>query len=184
MKRQIICFFLLLFVYLVVAIPFKAMNLIPGFSDVRPDCALASIYGIFYGPLGCVVCAFGNLIADIIDDALRWSSLAGFSANFLGPFLIWYLWKRFGKHPFALRTIPDLLFHTLVIVLGAILEASIITPAVAYAYPEVNAKLFAYSVLGNTSVFPIVFGIPLAIVLQEELGFSPYTEEKLEKKQE
>jgi len=44
--------------------------------------------------------------------------------------------------------------------------------------------LFAYSVLGNTSVFPIVFGIPLAIVLQEELGFSPYTEEKLGKKQE
>ena len=184
MKRQIIRFFLLLFVYLVVAIPFKAMNLIPGFSDVRPVCALASIYGIFYGPLGCVVCAFGNLIGDIFDDALRWSSFAGFAANFLGPLLVWYLWKRFGKHPFALRTIPDLFFHALILVLAAILEAAIITPAVAYAYPEVNAKFFALSVLGNTSVFPIVFGIPLAIVLQEELGFSPYTDEKLESKQE
>lgn len=184
MKRQIIRFFLLLFVYLVVAIPFKAMNLIPGFSDVRPVCALASIYGIFYGPLGCVASAFGNLIGDIFDDALRWSSIAGFVANFLGPYLIWYSWKCFGKHPFALRTIPDLLFHALILVLAAILEASIITPAVAYVYPEVNAKFFALSVLGNTSVFPIVFGIPLAIVLQEELGFSPYTDEKLESKQE
>ena len=184
MKRQIIRFFLLLFIYLVVAIPFKAMNLIPGFTDVRPVCALGSIYGIFFGPLGCVACAFGNLIADIIDNALRWSSLAGFVANFLGPYMIWYLWKRFRKHSFALRTIPDLLFHALIIVLSAILETAIITPAVAYAYPEVNVKLFAYSVLGNTSVFPIVFGIPLAIVLQEELGFSPYTEEKLGKKQE
>ena len=184
MKRLVIRFFLLLFIYLVVAIPFKAMNLIPGFADVRPVNAMAMIYGIFYGPLGCVVCAFGNLIGDIIDDALRWSSLAGFAANFLGPFMIWYLWKRFGKHPFALRTIPDLLFHTLTIVVAAILQAIIITPAVAYAYPDVNAKMFACIVLGNSTIFPIVFGIPMAIILQEELGYSPYIEEELEKKQE
>ena len=184
MKRQIIRFFLLIFIYLVVAIPFKAMNLIPGFTDVRPVCALASIFGIFYGPLGCVASAFGNLIADIADDALRWSSIAGFVANFLGPYLIWYFWKRFGKHPFALRTISDLLFHTVLLVLAAILQTIIITPAVAYVYPEVNARLFAYSVLGNTSVFPIVFGIPLAIVMQEELGFSPYVADNREKKPE
>ena len=53
----------------------------------------------------------------------------------------------------------------------AILETVIITPAVAYAYPEGNAKLFAYSVLINNIVFPLVFGIPIAIIMQEELGF-------------
>ena len=47
-----------------------------------------------------------------------------------------------------------------------------------YAYPEVSAKLFACIVLGNSTVFPIALGIPLAIILQEELGFSPYIEEK------
>ena len=58
------------------------------------------------------------------------------------------------------------------------------SPAVAYAYPDVNAKMFACIVLGNSTIFPIVFGIPMAIILQEELGYSPYIEEELEKKQE
>ena len=177
MKRKIRLFLLLVFIYLVFAIPFKAMNLIPGFTDVRPVSALAPIYGIFYGPLGCLVCAIGNLIADIVDDALRWSSLAGFAANFLGPYGVWYLWKRFGRHPFALRTVPDFLFHTLVIVVVAVMQVAIITPAVAYVYPEVNARLFAFIVMCNSTVFPIAIGIPVAIIMQEELGFSPYVEE-------
>ena len=176
MNKQIRQFFLLLFVYLVCALPFKAMTVIPGFSDVRPVTALAPIYGIFFGPIGCAATAFGNLIGDIFDNALRWSSLAGFAANFFGPFFTWTMWKKYGRHPFALKTISDLLFHTLVIVLVAIMETAIITPAVAYAYPEVNARLFAYSVLINNIVFPLVFGIPLAIIMQEELGFKPYSD--------
>ena len=179
MKRQLRNFILLLSVYLLFAIPFKAMNLIPGFTNVRPVSAFSTIYGVFYGPVGCLAYACGNLVSDILDNALRWSSLAGFAANFLGPCTIWYLWKRYGRHPFALRTIPDLIFHTLVVVLAAFLQDAIITSSVAYAYPDVNATLFACIVLGNEMIFPIVLGIPMAIVLQEEFGVTPYREENL-----
>ena len=177
MKRQLRNFILLLAVYLLFAIPFKAMNLIPGFTNVRPVSALAAIYGVFYGPVGCLANACGNLVSDLLDNALRWSSLAGLAANFLGPCTVWFLWKRYGRHPFALRTIPDLLFHTVVIVLAAFLEALIITPAVAFAYSDVNAVLFACIVLGNEVIFPIVLGIPMAIVVQEEFGVAPFQEE-------
>ena len=47
------------------------------------------------------------------------------------------------------------------------------SPAVATAYPEVNVVFFALTVLGNTSVFPILIGIPVTILMQEELGFTP-----------
>ena len=174
MKRSLRNFFLLLSVYLLFAIPFKAMNLIPGFTNVRPVSAFSTIYGVFYGPVGCLAYACGNLVSDILDNALRWSSLAGFAANFLGPCAIWHLWKRYGKHPFALRTIPDLLFHTLVIVLVALLQDAIITSAVAFAYPEVNAALLACIVLGNEVIFPIMLGIPITIVLQEDFGVAPF----------
>jgi hypothetical protein len=40
-------------------------------------------------------------------------------------------------------------------------------------YPEVDAAFFTWVVFGNTAVFPIVFGIPLAILMQEEFGFAP-----------
>ena len=96
--------------------------------------------------------------------------------NFFGPCAIWFLWRRFGRHPFALRTIPDLLFHTVVIVFAALLQDAIIAPAVAYAYPEVNISMFTCIVLGNEVIFPIMLGIPLAIVLQEEFGVKPFQE--------
>ncbi|MBQ1303259.1 MAG: hypothetical protein IIY29_07970 [Firmicutes bacterium] len=43
----------------------------------------------------------------------------------------------------------------------------------ALIYPEVDAGLFALSVIVNNTAFPIVFGIPIMILLQEELGFRP-----------
>ncbi|MBR4222572.1 MAG: hypothetical protein IKR81_15540 [Victivallales bacterium] len=173
MKQRVWQFFLLLFTYMVFALPFKAMNLIPGFTDVRPVTALGPIYAVFWGPLGCMVCGCGNMIADIIDNALRWSSLAGFAANFLGPCVTWYMWRHYAKRSFALRTGRELLFHIGTIIVAALLETAIISPAVATAYPEVNVVFFAATLLGNTTVFPIVLGIPITILMQEELEFTP-----------
>lgn len=173
MKHRFGYFSLLVFIYLVLAIPFKAMNLIPGFTDVRPVTALGPIYAIFVGPPGCMAFACGNMIADIIDDALRWSSLAGFSANFLGPCLVWYLWRNYARRPFVLRTVRDLLFQVGAIIAASLLETAVISPAVATAYPEVDIAFFALTVLGNTTIFPIFIGIPVIILMQEELGFVP-----------
>ena len=166
-------FLALVAIHLVVALPFKAMNLIPGFSDVRPVTALGPVYAVFYGPLGCLAVAFGNLAADAFDNALRWSSIAGFAANFLGPLLVWLYWTRLSRTPFALRTVPDLLRHSLAVVAMALLETLLITPAVALVYPSVDAAYFALTVFANTAAFPILLGIPLAILLQEELSFTP-----------
>jgi energy-coupling factor transport system substrate-specific component len=166
-------FLALVAIHLVIAIPFKAMNLIPGFTDVRPVTAFGPVYAVFYGPLGCLATACGNLAADALDSALRWSSIAGFVANFLGPLLVWLYWTRLSRTPFALRTLPDLARHSLAVAAMALLETVIITPAVALVYPTVDASFFALTVFLNTAAFPILLGIPLAILLQEELGFVP-----------
>ena len=163
----------LLAVYLIVAIPFKVMNLIPGFTDVRPVQALGPIYGIFFGPLGCLACACGNLVADAIDGALRWTSIAGFASNFIGPLLVWLYWTRVSRTPFSLRTARDLLIYILVIVVMAAVEDAIVAPSVALVYPDVDVSFFAWVVFGNTVGFPIILGIPLAILLQEEMGLKP-----------
>ena len=160
-------------VYLVVALPFKAMNVIPGFTDIRPVMALGPIYGVFFGPLGCLASACGNLVADAADDALRWTSIAGFASNLLGPLLVWLFWTRVSRTPFSLRSPRDILRHSLLLVAMSALETAIVAPAVALVYPEVDAGLLAWTVFGNTAGFPIVLGIPLAMVLQEEFGFEP-----------
>ena len=49
MKHKIRTYILLVFVYLIVAAPFKVMEVIPGFADIRPVTLLGPIYALFYG---------------------------------------------------------------------------------------------------------------------------------------
>lgn len=163
----------LLIVFLIVAIPFKVMSVIPGFTDIRPVSLLQPVYGIFFGIPGCIAFAIGNLIGDIVSDSVRWSSIAGAAANFAGPFLFYLFRCRLSKEPFSLRTGKNLLMQILVTFLSAIAQAVMITPAVELLYPEVSGSVFALTVLLNNTVFPIMLGIPLMILMQEELGFVP-----------
>lgn len=165
----------LLTVYLVIALPFRTLNLITGFTDVRPVTALGPVYAVFYGPVGCLASGLGNLLADAMADSLRWTSIAGLAVNFLGPLLTWLYWTRLSRTPFALRTPRDLLRHSLLLTLVSLFETAILAPAVALVYPEIDAVFFGQTVFFNNSVFPIVLGIPLAILLQEEFGFRPRT---------
>ncbi len=162
----------LVLVYLIIAIPFKVMSVIPGFTDIRPVMLFKPVFGIFFGIPGCIAFAIGNLIGDLMSDSLRWSSIAGFAANFLGPFLF-YLFRRFSKTPFSLRTFKEILKTIAVIAVSAVAEAIIITPAVKWIYPEVDAVLLFVTVTLNGSAFPLMLGIPLMILMQEELGFQP-----------
>lgn len=164
---------ILLFVYLIVAVPFKVMEIIPGFTDIRPVIMLEPVYAVFFGIPGCIVMALGNLVMDAVSDSLRWSSIMGFVANFSGPLLIWAYWHFWSPCSFSLRNGRNILRHIWIVFLSAILEMALITPSVALFYPEIDAKLFALSILLNNFLFPIIFGIPLIILIQEEMGFIP-----------
>ena len=93
-------FLLLVISYLTVALPFMVMQVIPGFTDVRPVMMLWPVFGVFFGIEGCLACAVSNLIMDIVSSSLRWSSIAGFAANFLGPFMVYLYWTRISKQSF------------------------------------------------------------------------------------
>lgn len=171
--KQVGLVLILTAVYLVVAVPFKVMSVIPGFADIRPVLMLNPVYGIFFGIPGCIAFAIGNLVGDLLSDSLRWSSIGGFIANFIGPFLFYVYWNKISKTPFSLRTGKNLLKQLCVTVVTAVAETIIITPMVELSYPEVSSILFAKTVMLNVSVFPIVLGIPLMILMQEELYFTP-----------
>lgn len=176
--RKALLVTVLLIVFLVVAIPFKVMSVIPGFTDIRPVALMQPVYGIFFGIPGCIAFAIGNLIGDIASDSLRWSSIAGFAANFFGPFAYYIFWTRISKTPFSLRSGKDLLKQTAVTVVSAVAQAALITPAVELIYPDVKSMVFASTVLLNDTVFPLLLGIPLMILMQEELTFTPLPNRK------
>ena len=164
---------LLIAVYLIVAIPFKVMEVIPGFTDIRPVMLLQPIYGVFFGIPGCFASAIGNFICDILSGSLHWSCIAGFLANFLGPFLFYLYWKYLSKTSFHLQTTKNLLIHCILILLSATVQTALITPFVVLFYPDVQGTLFALTVMLNTTLFPLFIGIPIIILMQEELDFQP-----------
>ena len=160
-------------VYLIIAIPFKVMSIIPGFTDIRPVMLFKPVYGIFFGIPGCIAFAIGNLIGDIISDSVRWTSIAGFAANFLGPFIFYLFFVKFAKTDFSLRTVKKLLIFFAVTVVSSVIEALLIAPAVKLLYPEVDFILLSFTIFLNGTAFPLLLGIPLMILMQEELGFMP-----------
>ena len=164
---------ILIAVYLIIAIPFKVISIIPGFTDIRPVMLLKPVFGVFFGIPGCFAFAIGNLIGDIMSDSLRWSSIAGFAANFLAPFVFYLFFVKFAKTEFSLRTGKDLLKQTAAIVVSSVLEAIIISPAVKLIYTDVDVFVMFFTILLNGTVFPLLLGIPLIILMQEELGFKP-----------
>ena len=173
LAQKVALFVVLLGVYLVLALPFKVLSVIPGFTDIRPVELLQPVYGIFFGLPGCFAFAVGNLIGDIVSDGLRWSSIAGFVANFAYPCLMYLFWCKLRKKPFDLRDGRTIGLMVLTMIVFAVIQAIIIAPSVALLYPDVDIALFVTSVVSNGSAFPVFFAIPLMILMQEELGFKP-----------
>ena len=181
LARKTMLFFALLVVYLIIAIPFKVLVIIPGFTDIRPVNILIPVYGIFFGIPGCLAFAFGNLIGDIVSDSLRISSIAGFVANFLYPFMLYLIWTKIRKKPFHLRTWPIIFGMAGSLLAGSIMMTIVITPTVAYFYQEVDIVIFAISVFANTFFYPFCFAIPFIMLIQEELGYKPLGPRKIGK---
>ena len=172
--KAILRFVALVAIYLVVALPFQTMEIIKGFTNVRPVMALGPIYAVFFGPAGCLASAVGNLLSDVLTGAVRVTSIHGFVANFVGPLLVWLYWTRVSRTPFSLRTPRDALRHSLVVVAAAALEMVFVAKAVALVYPEISDELFAKAIFANMTLFPILIGIPVSALLQDEFGFVPH----------
>lgn len=79
-------------VYAAVLIPFKAIPVIPGLTEIRPAAALPPLCSLLFGPAGAWGAAFGNLIGDFFG-MLGPGSLFGFIGNFLYGYLPYRVWR-------------------------------------------------------------------------------------------
>ena len=79
-------------VYAAVLIPFKAIPIVPGLTELRPAAALPPLCSILFGPAGAWGSAFGNLIGDFFG-MLGPGSLFGFIGNFLYGYIPYRAWR-------------------------------------------------------------------------------------------
>jgi len=76
-------------------IPFKAIQILPGVTDVRPAMALPVVFSVLFGPAAAWGTALGNTIGDLFGS-LGPGTLFGFLGNLLYgyvPYRFWSAWR-------------------------------------------------------------------------------------------
>ena len=83
-------------IYAAILIPFKAIPLVPGFTEVRPGNMIPVAFGLFFGPAGAWGAAIGNTLGDILGSTFGVGSLFGLVGNFLFAYIPYKLWTNLG----------------------------------------------------------------------------------------
>lgn len=94
--RMIVLVALTAGMYAAVLIPFKAIPLIPGYTELRPALALPPTFSLLFGPAAAWGSAIGNLIGDLLGGTFTPGSAFGFAGNFLLGLVPYALWGRLG----------------------------------------------------------------------------------------
>jgi energy-coupling factor transport system substrate-specific component len=153
--------------YAAVLIPFKAIPLIPGFTELRPALALPPTFSLLFGPAAAWGTAIGNLIGDLQGGTFGLGSAFGFAGNFLLGLVPYALWSRLGPlssgGPPTMRTPRQWAEFVVVQVVASLACAAVI------GWGLELLRLFPYSVLGNlifvNNFFFGLLGIPLVALL-------------------
>lgn len=181
--KKVVFVIVLSVIFVLVAVPFKVMNLIPGFTEIRPVDCLNMLFGLMFGVYGALGCAFGNLIADIFGGTLAISSWAGFVSNFVGTYLAYLMWYGIIKERPRIKNVKQAAVFTIISVVIGTIIAAIVTFGVELSYPEVDGTSLFIQIFLNTVGFSVILGMPLVIMLEEIYGIKgavpkKYMEEK------
>jgi energy-coupling factor transport system substrate-specific component len=166
-KQRLWQIFICSLVFIGMAVPFKVMVLIEGFTEVRPVNAVPVVAGLLFGPAGAWGCAIGNLIADLFGTFSK-GSILGFVGNFIAAWLPYKLWHISGKRETPnLKSNKNIVKYILIAAVAAIATAILIACGLDMLFDMWIPRMF-WIILINDFGFPILFGLPLLIVLTTE----------------
>lgn len=159
-------FALVFLAFVFLGICFKVMVLVEGLTEIRPVNAIPVVAGLLFGPVGAWACAWGNLAADCFGTLQLTSSL-GFLGNFVGaylPYRMWYLYRQEAPH---VHTAYNLLIYIWITFVAALAASWLIAGGIWFLFGFYIENLALYIFL-NDLVFPLIFGLPVFIVLTSD----------------
>jgi energy-coupling factor transport system substrate-specific component len=166
-KQKLVEMGLCALVFIGMAVPFKVMVLIKGFTEVRPVNAVPVVAGLLLGPAGAWGCALGNVVADLFGTFSKYSIL-GFVANFIAAYLPYKLWHMKGRRETPnVKSNKNLLKYCFVSLASALASSIIITCGMDVLFNTWMPDMF-WIVTSNNLLFPLFLGLPILIVLTSE----------------
>ncbi len=166
-KQKLLQIGLCVLVFIGMAVPFKVMVLIEGFTEVRPVNAVPVVAGLLLGPAAAWGCGIGNLIADLFGTFTK-GSLLGFIGNFLAAYLPYKLWHISGSKEMPnVKSYKNIIKYILISTIAAIASAIIIACGWDFLFGMWMPNLF-WIIIFNDVGFPLLIGLPVFIVLTSE----------------
>ncbi len=154
--------------YAALLIPFKALVLIPGITEIRPASVLPVVFGLLFGPAGAWGAAIGNLIGDFFGS-LGIGSLFGFLGNFMFAYVPYKIWMNIGIVSKA-DSEPNLTSPNKILayIIAAALGTGACALVIGWGLDLLNMVPFAAlaGIISINNIIPsIVLGIPLMLIL-------------------
>lgn len=153
-------------IFIGMAVPFKVMVLIEGFTEVRPVNAVPVVAGLLLGPAGAWGCAVGNVIADLFGT-FSTASILGFFGNFIAAYLPYKLWHYFIKGTPNVKSFKNILLYTFVSVSAAFATAILLGCGLDVFLGMWMPQVF-WIVALNDLGFPILLGLPVFIIMTSD----------------
>ena len=163
-------------IYMLFLLPFKAIPIIPGFTEIRPATIFPVIFGLLFGPAGAWGAAIGNLAGDCFGT-LSIGSIFGFIGNFFFAYIPYKLWGKL-KLGFSTDRSPTINSARKLVEFGIVSVIASISCAVIIAWGIDMLKLVPFVRLAeiislNNIVVNLMFGpilLPLAYRLVKKAG--------------
>ncbi len=155
-------------IYAAFLIPFKALPIIPGFTEFRPGNLVPVAFALFFGPAAAWGAAIGNTIADILGGTVSFGSLFGFVGNFLYAYVPYKLWDNLSV--LGSDNSPDLKGSKKVVLYIIVVTVGSCACGLFIAWGVDMIGYVPFAALGsiipvNNSIAAIVLGMPITILL-------------------
>ena len=151
--------------YVALGASIHVMEFAGGLSSVRPQNAIPTPAGILAGPVGALVCALGNFIADMFWLPVYGRTvILGIVANFLAAFIPWKVWRSLSDRLPDAHSWKNILIFIWAAFLGNITCAWVLSFGLQVFFPDRYEPLMI-GAFWNNFIFTIALGLPLFIVI-------------------
>ncbi len=163
-------------IYMFFLLPFKAIPIIPGITEIRPATIFPIIFGLLFGPAGAWGSAIGNLAGDFFGT-FSIASVFGFVGNFFFAYIPYKLWGKL-KLGYSKDKSPIINSSWKLVEFGIVSTVASVSCAVIIAWGVDLLKMVPFVELAeiiamNNIVVTLLFGpilLPIAYRLVKKAG--------------
>lgn len=164
-------------IFFIIAFSFKALNLLPSITEIRPANAIAPVLGILFGQYGAIGVAIGNAAADILYGTTFELCTFGILINFFYSYIAYVFWYKINDNDKSeyglpiLNTTRKIIIYLYIVFFDSLMISAMLSGFMEFLSVSAYGEHY-FMIFFNNFDFAALIGVPiLAIVGNVKLPF-------------